>query len=101
MCDLTDPYTANLQRNRVSNVESPGPKAKTLPLGHRGLPTYLPNPRQPAYPLGCETNKDCRGEKTNLNLQRNVEHPAPRQHLFRKQKMIQKHQLGDKIRIHI
>ncbi|GBO24706.1 hypothetical protein AVEN_142736-1 [Araneus ventricosus] len=30
------PYTADLQWNRVSNLESSGPKAETLPLGHRG-----------------------------------------------------------------
>ncbi|GBN42187.1 hypothetical protein AVEN_174954-1, partial [Araneus ventricosus] len=33
------PYTADLQWNRVSNLEPSGPKAETLPLGHRGLPT--------------------------------------------------------------
>ncbi|GBM75666.1 hypothetical protein AVEN_45554-1 [Araneus ventricosus] len=32
------PYTADLQWNRVSNLEPSGPKAETLPLGHRGLP---------------------------------------------------------------
>ncbi|GBN96015.1 hypothetical protein AVEN_110249-1 [Araneus ventricosus] len=31
------PYTADLQWNRVSNLEPSGPKAETLPLGHRGL----------------------------------------------------------------
>ncbi|GBN00848.1 hypothetical protein AVEN_89216-1 [Araneus ventricosus] len=30
-------YTADLQWNRVSNLEPSGPKAETLPLGHRGL----------------------------------------------------------------
>ncbi|GBM58174.1 hypothetical protein AVEN_163941-1, partial [Araneus ventricosus] len=30
------PYTADLQWNRVSNLEPSGPKAETLPLGHRG-----------------------------------------------------------------
>ncbi|GBO29328.1 hypothetical protein AVEN_184184-1 [Araneus ventricosus] len=28
---------ADLQWNRVSNLEPSGPKTKTLPLGHRGL----------------------------------------------------------------
>ncbi|GBO01060.1 hypothetical protein AVEN_98152-1, partial [Araneus ventricosus] len=31
------PYTADLQWNRVSDLEPSGPKAETLPLGHRGL----------------------------------------------------------------
>ncbi|GBM82066.1 hypothetical protein AVEN_224083-1 [Araneus ventricosus] len=31
------PYTADVQRNRVSNQEPSAPKDKTLPLGHRGL----------------------------------------------------------------
>ncbi|GBO33501.1 hypothetical protein AVEN_101189-1 [Araneus ventricosus] len=31
------PYTADLQWNRVSNLEPSCPKAETLPLGHRGL----------------------------------------------------------------
>ncbi|GBO30691.1 hypothetical protein AVEN_238763-1 [Araneus ventricosus] len=31
------PYAADHQWNRVSNVEPSGPKAETLPLGHRGL----------------------------------------------------------------
>ncbi|GBN74598.1 hypothetical protein AVEN_47142-1 [Araneus ventricosus] len=30
------PYTGDLQRNRVSNLEPSGPKAETLSLGHRG-----------------------------------------------------------------
>ncbi|GBM65030.1 hypothetical protein AVEN_68951-1 [Araneus ventricosus] len=30
------PYTADLQWNRVSSLEPSGPKAETLPLGHRG-----------------------------------------------------------------
>ncbi|GBO22631.1 hypothetical protein AVEN_181599-1 [Araneus ventricosus] len=30
------PYTADLQWNRVSNLEPSGPRAETLPLGHRG-----------------------------------------------------------------
>ncbi|GBM65803.1 hypothetical protein AVEN_164692-1, partial [Araneus ventricosus] len=30
------PYTADLQWNRVSNLEPSGPKVETLPLGHRG-----------------------------------------------------------------
>ncbi|GBL85758.1 hypothetical protein AVEN_193202-1 [Araneus ventricosus] len=29
-------YTADLQCNRVSNLEPSGPKAETLSLGHRG-----------------------------------------------------------------
>ncbi|GBL91248.1 hypothetical protein AVEN_195134-1 [Araneus ventricosus] len=31
------PYTADLQWNRISNLEPFGSKAETLPLGHRGL----------------------------------------------------------------
>ncbi|GBN01922.1 hypothetical protein AVEN_113794-1 [Araneus ventricosus] len=31
------PYTADLRWSRVSNLERSGPKAETLPLGHRGL----------------------------------------------------------------
>ncbi|GBM45634.1 hypothetical protein AVEN_204763-1 [Araneus ventricosus] len=31
------PYTADLQWNRVSNLEPSGPKTEKLPLGHRGL----------------------------------------------------------------
>ncbi|GBN37845.1 hypothetical protein AVEN_256026-1 [Araneus ventricosus] len=34
------PYTADLQWNRVSNLEPSGPKAETLPLGHSGLELY-------------------------------------------------------------
>ncbi|GBM04477.1 hypothetical protein AVEN_197891-1 [Araneus ventricosus] len=34
------PYTADLQWNRVSNLEPSGLKAGTLPLGHRG-PTAI------------------------------------------------------------
>ncbi|GBL53426.1 hypothetical protein AVEN_119991-1 [Araneus ventricosus] len=30
------PYTADLQWNRVSNLEPSGPKAETIPLGHCG-----------------------------------------------------------------
>ncbi|GBM04733.1 hypothetical protein AVEN_55401-1 [Araneus ventricosus] len=30
------PYTADLQWNRVANLEPSGSKAETLPLGHRG-----------------------------------------------------------------
>ncbi|GBO28147.1 hypothetical protein AVEN_61808-1, partial [Araneus ventricosus] len=29
-------YTADLQWNRVSNMEPSGPEAEILPLGHRG-----------------------------------------------------------------
>ncbi|GBL76517.1 hypothetical protein AVEN_48812-1 [Araneus ventricosus] len=35
--DLACPYSADLQWKRVSNLELSGPKAETLPLGHRGL----------------------------------------------------------------
>ncbi|GBN06692.1 hypothetical protein AVEN_76863-1 [Araneus ventricosus] len=34
------PYTSNLQWNRVSNLVPCGPKAETLPPGHRGLDDY-------------------------------------------------------------
>ncbi|GBN51452.1 hypothetical protein AVEN_106231-1 [Araneus ventricosus] len=36
-CVARAPYTAVLHWNRVSNLEPSGPKAETLPLGHRGL----------------------------------------------------------------
>ncbi|GBN98974.1 hypothetical protein AVEN_44470-1 [Araneus ventricosus] len=32
------PYSADLQWNRVSSLEPSGPKAETLPLGHRSPP---------------------------------------------------------------
>ncbi|GBM48377.1 hypothetical protein AVEN_103562-1 [Araneus ventricosus] len=35
-CVQQAPVTADLQRNRVSNLESSGSEAETLPLGHRG-----------------------------------------------------------------
>ncbi|GBM86676.1 hypothetical protein AVEN_98058-1, partial [Araneus ventricosus] len=37
------PYTAELQWNRVSSLEPFGPKAESLPLGHRGLLGQMEN----------------------------------------------------------
>ncbi|GBM65190.1 hypothetical protein AVEN_130587-1 [Araneus ventricosus] len=39
------PYSADLPWNRVSNLEPSGPKAETLPLGHRGLSIPWKNQR--------------------------------------------------------
>ncbi|GBO39694.1 hypothetical protein AVEN_182214-1 [Araneus ventricosus] len=46
------------------------------------LATYLPDPRQPAYPQRCKALARTAGEGEPPSLRRNTVHPAPRQHLF-------------------